>query len=283
MRVTIAGFLTDHKSRVLLQQPEPGRLSPVVVSLGAAGLPADALAHAFRAATGLIIWPVRLVGVYFMARDGAELTLTYRCTLRGGELQPPPGQPPAAFCDTAQRPPGLSAAHARQLDDALGHPGGPALAARLTGRLWDGLRRSKGGQPDDPPDWTATVRLVIDAGHGQVAWTRTTAAERWRLPAAPVGRGEAPWEAARRLQKQLTLHRAGLPLALRLILLNGERMTMTIVFVAGDDQGAGPRGPGEKTAFVAPGAADERFDAADRALAAELLAAPDMTLVRLEG
>ncbi len=38
MRVTIAGFLTDYKSRVLLQQPEPGRLLPVIDSSPAAGM-----------------------------------------------------------------------------------------------------------------------------------------------------------------------------------------------------------------------------------------------------
>ena len=64
MRVTIAGFLTDYKGRVLLQQPEPGRLSPVAASLESGVLPADTLARAFRTATALVIWPVRLVGVY---------------------------------------------------------------------------------------------------------------------------------------------------------------------------------------------------------------------------
>ena len=282
MRVTIAGFLTDYKGRVLLQQPEPGRLSPVAASLESGVLPADTLAGAFRTATALVVWPVRLVGVYFVARGGGELTLSYRCTLRGGELQPPPDQPPAAFFDTSPRPRGLSAAHARQLADALSHAGGPALTARLSGGLWDGLRRSKGSQTDAALDWAATVRLVVDAGHGRVAWARATAGELWRLPAAPLARGEAPWEAARRLQKQLNLHPTGLPPALRLVLLDGGGMTVTFAFVTGDDEGAGPHELGEKAGFAAPDGTDQMFDDADLALAAELLAAPDMTLARLE-
>ena len=282
MRVTIAGFLTDYKGRVLLQQPEPGRLSPVVASLESAVLPADTLARAFRTATELIVWPVRLVGVYFVARGGGELTLSYRCTLRGGELQPPPDQPPAAFFDTSPRPRGLSAAHARQLADALSHAGGPALTARLSGGLWDGLRRSKGSRTDAALDWAATVRLVVDAGHGQVAWTRGEAAEPWRLPSAAVRPGEAPWATAERLRRTLQLDRNGHRPVPRLIALATDRPALTFVFAAELYEPPFPRDLGDRLGFATPDRVDARFEAADRALAAELLTAPDMTLVRLE-
>jgi hypothetical protein len=281
MRVTIAGFLTDYKSWVLLQQPEPGRLLPVTTSLAAGMLPADALVHAFRAATGLVVWPVRLVGLYFAARDGGELTLTYRCTLRGGELQPLPDQPPAAFCNTAPPPRGLSAAQAHQLDDALHHAGGPALTARPSGGLWDGLR-SKGSQADDAPDWTATARLVVNAGHGQVAWTRGGPSEPWRLPAAVVGPGKAPWATAERLRRTLRLDWNGNRAVPRLITLAADRPALTVVFAAELYGPSTPRGLGETVGFAAPDGLGEGFDAVDLALAAELLAAPDMTLVRLD-
>ena len=282
MRVTIAGFLTDYKGRVLLQQPEPGRLSPVAASLESGVLPADTLAGAFRTATGLVIWPVRLVGVYFIARGGGELVLTYRCTLRGGELQPPPEQPPAAFFDTTPRPHGLSAAHARQLDDALGHIGGPAIVARLGGGLWPGLRRPKKSQAAGALDWAVTTRLIVGGGHGQVAWTRGEAAEPWRLPSAAVRPGEAPWATAERLRRTVQLDGNGHRPVPRVITQATDRPALTFVFAAELYEPPFPRDLGDRLGFAAPDRVDARFEAADRALAAELLTAPDMTLVRLE-
>ena len=281
MRVTIAGFLTDYKSRVLLHQPEPGRLSPIAASLESGELPADTLAHTFRAATGLVVWPVRLVGVYFIARGGGELVLSYRCTLRGGELQPPPSQPPAAFFDTTPRPRGLSTAHARQLDDALGHAGGPAITAQPSGGLLDGLRRPKVSH-GDAPDWAVTARLVVNGGHGQVGWVRGTTDEPWRLPSAAVGPGEAPWETAERLRHTLGLDRNVRSAVPRLIVVAANRPALTFVCAAELYEPPFPRRMFDTVGFAAPHRVDEGFDAGDRALAAEVLASSDTTLVRLD-
>jgi hypothetical protein len=281
MRVTIAGYLTDYKGRVLLQQPEPSRLTPVTVSLAPGALPAETLAAAFRAATGLVVWPVRLVGVYFVARDGGELTLSYRCTLRGGELQPPDGQPPAGYVDPKPLPRGLSAAQRRQLDDALRHAGGPAITARPSGGLLDNLRRPKGGQAGGALDWAVTARLIVASDHDQVAWTRGAATELWRLPAAVVGPGEAPWAAAERLRRTLRLDQNGTRGVPRLITVDADRPILTVVFVANLYEPPFPHGLGETLGFAAPHRADETFDAADRALAAEVLAGPDQTIVQL--
>ena len=281
MRVTIAGYLTDYKSRVLLQQPEPGRLLPVTVSLAPGVLPTETLVAAFRAATGLVVWPVRLVGLYFVTRGGSELTLSYRCTLRGGELQPPPGQPPAGYFDTHPLPRGLSDAQRHQLDDALRHAGGPAIAARPAGGLLDNLRRPKGSQATGAPDWVVTARLIATGGHGQVAWMRGAAAEPWRLPAAVIGPGEAPWETAERLRQTLRLDPSGHRPVPRLITLAADGPALTIVFVTDLDKPPFPRGLGEEVNFAAPNEVNEGFDAADVALAAEVLAGPDQTVVQL--
>jgi len=280
MRVTIAGFLTDYKSRVLLQQPEPGRLSPVAASLETGVEPSETLAQAFRAATGLVVWPVRLVGMYFVARD-AELTLSYRCTLRGGELQPP-DQSSASYFDTHPLPRGLSATQRRQLDDALRHGGGPAIMARPAGGLLDSLRRPKRGQSNDVTDWTVTVRLIVSGGHGQVAWTRGAAAEPWRLPTAAVGPNEAPWETAERLRQRLRLNQNGNHGVPRLITVAADRPALTVVVVAELYEPPFPRGLGETLGFARPHRDDETFDAADRALASEVLAGPDQTIVQLD-
>lgn len=281
MRVTIAGFLTDQTGRVLLQQSEARGLMPVARSLAPGESPAETLARAFRESTGLYVMPVRLVGLYLSG--GNTLTLAFRCALRGGELQPPEGQPPAGFFDIQPLPRGLSAAHRRQLDDALHHAGGPAVMARLGGGLaarWRGERRVGAAGP--AADWTVTARLIVDGGHGQVAWARDTTDEPWRLPAAAVAPGEAPWETAERLRRTLQLDRNGNRSVPRLITLAVDRPALTVVFTAGLYDAPVPRGMSEKVGFAAPNRVDERFDAADRALAAEVLASPDLTLARLE-
>lgn len=280
MRVTIVGFLSDQIGHVLLQQTGEQVLTPISSSLEIGVSPHKTLANAFQQATGLYVMPVRLVGLYLTG--GNDLTLTFRCTLRGGELQPATGQPPAGFFAPSPSPRGLSATHRRQLEDALRHAGGPALAVELGGSLWGGLRRPKSNQAADAPDWAVTARLVVNGGHGQVGWTRGGAAEPWRLPAAVVGPGEAPWATAEGLRHSLGLDRNGRRAVPRLITLAADRPALSVVCVAELYDAPVPRGLFETIGFAAPNQVDDGFDAADRALAAELLAAPDMTLVRLE-
>ena len=273
MRVTIAGYLTDHKSRVLLRQPGAAELAPVVASLETGRLPAETLARAFREATGLVVLPVRLVGLYFVARDGGELTLSYRCTLRGGELGPMEGQPPAGFFDTHPLPRGLADAHRRQLADALGHAGGPAVMAQ-TGGLRARLRRGAPGGP--AADWTATARLVVVGGDGRVVWTGGGAGGRWRLPAAAAGKSEAPWAAAARLLRQLGLPQPAGDPSPRLIVSSTDPSALDFVFVAALDA---VDVPGDALRLAAPDPADPQLDPADATLAAGVLAGPETTVV----
>ena len=281
MRVTIAGFLTDQTGRVLLRQTDSRGVAPVTCSLEPGELPVETLARAFRQSTGLYVLAVRLVGLYLTG--GNTLTLTYRCALRGGELQPPAGQPPAGFFDLRPTPRGLSAAHRRQLDDALHHAGGPAVMARLGGGL---AARWRGEQGVDAAgvaaDWTVMARLIVDGGHGQVAWVRPTTDEVWRMPAAAVGPNEAPWQTAERLRQAMRLDQNGSRGVPRLITAAADRPILTVVFVANLYEPPFPRGLGERLGFAAPHRADETFDDADRALAVEVLAGPAATLVRRE-
>lgn len=273
MRVTIAGYLTDHRSRVLLQQTDERSLAPVRLALSPGLNPAEALTAAFRRATGLIVMPVRLVGVYYTG-GADELALCYRCTLRGGNLEPPEGQPAAGFFDTRPLPDGLDRAQARQLDEALRHAGGPATTARLDGRaaqLWRRARPLPRGSADEA-DWTATARLVWVAG-GAIAWARPDGTGPWRLPAAPVATGQAPWEAAARQRDALGL--AG-PVSLRLIMPDATQAALSFVFVGRSPGAARPGGAALRWA-VAGASADG--DAGDAAVAVRALAGPDETAV----
>jgi len=208
MRVTAAGFLTDHKSRVLLQQIDAATLMPIRCSLEPGVLPADTLARAFREQTGLYVMPVRLTGLYYDGRND-EVSFCFRCTMRGGDLAIPEGQPPAGFFDGQPLPRGLAAAYRWPADDALHHEGGPACllsieeswGARLGRRL---SRRTRAAPP--ALEWAVTVAVVASVAvgfGGAVAWVRARPDEPWRLPAGRVAPGEAPWQTLRRLLSPL--------------------------------------------------------------------------------
>ena len=273
MRVTLAGYLSDHMGRVLLQRVSERSLEPVTCPWEVGQEPAGALADAFRAATGLYVLPVRLVGVSYAAGDA--VTLSYRCTLRGGELATPAGQPPAGFFDAPPPPRGLSRDQARQLDDALRHQGGPATLATVgggPGRHWPRARPAP--PPDDAPgEWTAEARLLLAGAAGQVAWTQPGAAGPWRLPAAPVA-GQAPWEAAARLREALGL--GGAPLSLRRIAGDAARARLSFVFAAA--YGGPAAGAPGAVRWAAPDAAAGQA-AGDAALAAAVLRDPAATTV----
>ena len=267
MRVTIAGFLTDQTGRVLLQQSEARGLMPVARSLAPGESPVETLARAFRESTGLYVMPVRLVGLYLTG--GNTLTLTYRCALRGGELPPPPGQPPASFFSPQTLPRDLSGGQRRQLDDALRHAGGPPAVGRLPTTLGGRLHRLIGGrQPEETrPEWHVGVKLVVDCGHGQLVWRRANAGEPWRLPAERVTAGEAPWETAERLWQACCPQRPGKLIGLASLepVVAGD--DITFVFLAGLYEPPAPRVSGETTGFLPPNPAIPKLDAADAALA----------------
>jgi len=277
MRVTLAGYLSDHKGRVLLQRPSARSLEPVTCPLKLGEEPTTTLVSAFRAATGLFVLPIRLVGVY--AARGDALTLTYRCTLRGGELATPAGQPPAGFFDTPPRPRGLSAAYARQLDDALHHDGGPArlalTAEGLAARLGRGPARERS---ESGVEWAATIRLIAVAS-GRVLWTRADANGPWRLPARAGAAGDAPWQTAGALPRALGLGHAVTP-SLRLIVMAADRPALSFVFLADYGENEFTNGRGEHL-LAAPTDSQANLAVDDAALAAAVLAAPAGTAARL--
>ncbi len=267
MRVTIAGFLIDQTGRVLLRQTDRGDLAPVTCSLERGELPAEALARAFRETTGLYVLPVRLVGLYLTGSH--TLTLTYRCALRGGELQPLPGQPPAGFFDTASLPRGLDDAHRRQLDNALRHAGGPPTTVHLSATWGERLHRlARGGQPDETGrEWEIAVKLVVNCGHGQVVWQRANTGQPWRLPSDRSHPGEAPWETAGRLWQVCCPQRPGKLLGPAPIEPVVAGANITFVFLAGLYEPPFPRVSSETIGYIRPDPANPDLDAADVALA----------------
>lgn len=280
MRVTVAGFLTDHKSRVLLRQIDRATLAPVHRELTVGTSPVAALAAAFREETGLVVLPVRPTGVYADSAAGA-LTICYRCTLRGGDLKPPAGHPMAGFFDARPLPRGLNAADRQSLDDALHHAGGPVRLARRPAGAGARLQRllSRPESADPAVGWSAIARLIVDAGEAGILWAQTGAGGLWRLPATPVSAGEAPWEAAAALLSRLKVTQGAAP-ALRLIEIAVDRPALDFVFAVGPATPITPAQVAGDLTLARPGGADAAFDAADSALAREVLV-EEATTIRL--
>jgi len=222
MRLVITGLLTDFNNRILLQKVTDESLAPIGRFIGPGATPAQVLDRAFREETGLIVMPVRLAGIYFSSRDD-RLTFCYRCTMRGGDLRLPEGRPPAGFFDSTPLPRGLSPVYRQLIDGALYHPGGPPLLEREATGIAARLSRLL-GRTDTAPEavnWEVTVRTAEGAGDMPVAWA---IAESTTGRSLPLGRGEAPWEAAARLSG------AARPARVVGVEVAAERPAMTLLF-----------------------------------------------------
>lgn len=197
MQLTVNGFLTDYQSRVLLQKADEQSLAPVGRAIATGILPAQTLARAFREETGLIVMPVRLTGLYYSGRGDGRLVFCFRCTMRGGDLVVPDGQPAAGFFDCTPLPAGLSTSHRQQLDEALHHAGGPpSMAQEATGiGAWLGRLVGRAERASESIHWDVSVQNSDATEEAMVEWSLVDS-----LPeqATLVESGEAPWETAER-------------------------------------------------------------------------------------
>ena len=89
MKISTMGFVFNEFSQILLiQRNDTHTWAPPGGSLDAGELPTAGVIREVREETGLRVWPVRLVGLYYVP-GGAEDTLmfAFRCLPQGGELQ----------------------------------------------------------------------------------------------------------------------------------------------------------------------------------------------------
>ena len=207
MELIVVGVLSDYKGRVLLQQSDNRTLIPIHRRLEPGVLPADTLARAFREDTTLTVLPVRLTGLHYRAEPaGGELAFYFRCIMRGGDLAPPDGRPPAGFFDSAPLPRALSSRFHGPLAATLNHAGGPPLLTREERGLGQRLSRLLGNRPAaGGDDWAITITVIARRPDGQIVWTRHEPNGMWHLPTAAPAPGEAPWAAAERLGRQAGL------------------------------------------------------------------------------
>ncbi len=182
-------------------------------------LPTDNIAREVREETGLIVLPVRLVGVYFWPlKPEGLLNFVFRCIQRGGEIATSEESPQVDYFWPRALPKPMLNLHQERLERGLSHQGGPvywetqrqSLKLRLMS-LWLGLvvyprmnrQRKRDGRPDfiPAPQWKVTAVTVIRNAQGQILWLKD--GDAWRLPGGQNKSIEAPWETAvRHAQKQ---------------------------------------------------------------------------------
>ncbi|HEX6386431.1 MAG TPA: NUDIX domain-containing protein [Anaerolineae bacterium] len=224
MRIATNGIVIDEYGRVLLIRRDDTRmLAPPGGGLEAGELPIENVAGEVREETGLIVMPVRLTGLYFwpMRPDESALVFTFRCIMRGGNIQTSAESPKVGFFKTNPLPRSILGMHRERVEDAWHHAGGPPYWRRQElpplvklGRFfifnvlypWRDWRRHWRNEPAyvAPPSWQVGAFAVIGNEQGQVLWVRRTDKDAWNLPGGGGNSLAPPWETAVRETREET-------------------------------------------------------------------------------
>ncbi len=248
MKIGTNGIVINESGQVLLIQRDDSRtFAPPGGSMEVGELPTDNVAREVREETGLIVLPVRLVGVYFwpMKPEGM-LNLVFRCIQRGGEIATSDESPQVDYFWPRALPKPMLKLHQERLERGLSHQGGPVhwgthrlpLKLRLMS-LWLELvvyprmnrQRKRDGKPDfvPAPQWRVTAVTLIHNKEGQNLWLKD--GDLWRLPGGQNGKLEAPWETAVRHAKKQTAQSIQLT-NLSGVYVHPEKPEMTFAFTA---------------------------------------------------
>ena len=219
MRIATNGIVTNEAGQVLLIQRDDSRtFAPPGGSVDVGELLPDNIAREVREETGLIVLPVRLVGVYFYpAKPEGMLNFVFRCIQRGGTIATSEESLQVDFFWPKQLPKPMLALHQERLERGLTHAGGPpywgnhrpTLRFRLGGYWLKWMvyprmnrQRVQAGRPAyvPPPQWRVTAVTIIKNENGEILWLKN--ANSWQLPGGVSQKLEAPWETAVRYARQ---------------------------------------------------------------------------------
>lgn len=215
MNIAASGLVFDQFGNVLLIQRDDTRtFAPPSGSLDAFELPDAACAREVREETGIIVHPVRLVGLHYQdSTPDGMLILTFRCIQRGGEIKPSPESPVVGWFKAVDLPRPMFGMHRERIEMTYRHAGGPPVWERYRlslgeriGRFllfnvvyrWKNWRRKVNGEPDyvRPPGWKVGAFVVIKNEAGAVLWVKRTDGDVWNLPGGGGEPHETPWETA---------------------------------------------------------------------------------------
>jgi len=274
MQVATNGIVTNEYNQVLLIRRNDTRtMAPPGGSVDEGELPIDNVTREVREETGLIVMPVRLVGLYFWdTKSRGMLTFVFRCIQRGGELATSEESPVVGFYPASPLPNPMIDFHRKRLESAFKHLGGPPVwgthetSWRLRlGRLFVfnvvyrylNLKRFVLRQPryQPPTVWQVHAYGVCQNDQGQVLWVKRQGEELWGLP---HGRSddqqlEAPWDS---LVKDVSLESGMIlqPSNLTGVYLCDEPDHLHLVFTAMIDHANQTGGKNQvETAYFTPG------------------------------
>lgn len=234
MVINAYGVLSDHLNRILLQKvAKSNTLTPPGYELTPDELPVAGLAAAFREATGLIVLPLRLTGLYFRAGEFDSLQLFFRCLLRGGTLVIPEGWSEAGFFDSRPLPQPMLPIYQQAVSQTLYHAGGRPHWEQQPISFSTRLRDWFGGEPSaqSATSWQASATVIIQNSNGQVLWVRRPETEYWELPTAKRKQREAPWKTGHRVLQDILGNKR--PIAnLPLLCVGKVKRQITFVFTA---------------------------------------------------
>jgi len=222
MLIGTNGIVINELAQVLLIRRNDTRtMAPPGGSAESGELPPDSLAREVREETGLIVMPVRLVGLYFLPiKPSGNLAFVFRCIPRGGEIAPTEEAPVVGYYPTHQLPGPMLPFHRERLEHAARHQGGPPVwvnqplswPMRLGKFLLDNLvyryldlRRvwRKQAAFQAATQWRCSAYLVLVNEAREVFWQRQAGG--WSLPGAQCKSFEPPWETAARIAADLNL------------------------------------------------------------------------------
>lgn len=223
MNIGTTGIIFNEFTQILLMQRDDTRTwAPPGGALEAGELPTEGVAREVREETGLIVYPVRLVGLYFMpGKETGSLVFSFRCIQRGGEIQTSTESPQVGWFPTRPFPQRILGFHRQRIQEAFHHQGGPPiwrtrqrtwmeraawfLLRHVIYRLKDKQLSRRGLPPyQPPPDWKTGASVVIRNESGQVLWIKRTDQDVWNLPGGGSLANEAPWETAVRETQEET-------------------------------------------------------------------------------
>lgn len=226
MKISTNAIIVNQFNQVLLVQRNDSRTWAAPGGMMEAGeVPPDAVAREVREETGLIVMPVRLVGLHLMPTSPRPtLGFSFRCIRRGGELEPSDETPRVGWIKATELPWNVSSFHKERLQRGLNHAGGPPYwfthprtwGMRIGWFLlkniiypWMDFRRRRKGQPpyQPPPDWKMSAFTIIRNDAGKVLWVRRRDRDVWNLPGGMGTDAEAPWQTAvRETHEETGLH-----------------------------------------------------------------------------
>ena len=194
MRLSTSGIVTNQYNDVLLILRDDSRTwAPPGGGIEANELPPEAAAREVEEETGVKVLPVRLVALQYM-REGpdGELTLIFRCLIRGGEPTPSAESLQVGFHRSQELPKPMFSMHKQMLRAAIQHSGGPPAwhetrwpwGVRLARDLIYGyrnMRRRLLRRPSSvpPPTWRVAAFTMIVNPAGQILWAKRRDRDLW--------------------------------------------------------------------------------------------------------